>query len=56
MLPPAATPVDDVPAHFVGGGVVGLALAAITGAALVWLLQHPRPATHRDGAAGADPC
>ena len=40
----AATPVDGVPAHFVGGSVVGLVLAAITGAALVWSLRQRRPA------------
>jgi hypothetical protein len=51
----AATPVDGVPAHFVGGSVAGLALAAITGAALVWLLEGPKVATRRsqgDGGQG----
>jgi hypothetical protein len=43
----AATPVDGVPAHFVGGGTAGLVLAAITGAALVWLLAGPKAATQR---------
>jgi hypothetical protein len=43
----AATPVDGVPAHFVGSSVVGLALAAITGAALVWLLEGAKVATQR---------
>jgi hypothetical protein len=37
----AATPVNDVPAHFVGGAVVGLTLAATTGLVLVWLLRRP---------------
>lgn len=40
----AALPVDDVPAHFVGGAVLGAILGAVTGGALLWLLaQAPRP-------------
>ena len=43
----AATPVDGVPAHFVGGSIVGLVLASTTGVTLVWLLQHPKPVHRR---------
>ena len=41
----AGLPVDDVPAHFVGGAVLGAVLGALTGGVLLWLLaQAPRPA------------
>jgi hypothetical protein len=50
----AATPVDGVPAHFVGGSVVGLVLAAITGAALVWSLQSRTTAPVQGSSLGRD--
>jgi hypothetical protein len=47
----AATPVDGVLAHFVGGGIVGAVVAFTTGAVLLWLLRRPRTDRRPDRAA-----